>query len=542
MTFLPIVERELRVAARRPTTYWVRLGVGLLAIVVAGAIGIFSYSNLLSAVSPSMGKEIFSGLGLLALGHALLAGRRSTADCLSEEKREGTFGLLFLTDLKGYDVVLGKLAATSLNGFYGLLAVFPVMAVPLLIGGVTYGEVWRMVLVLVDTILFALAVGMFVSALSRDAHRAMGANTVVLLLLTTGAPAVAAGLFFGLPSRPLVHELLYPCPVYAWQMSFDSAYRVTPQYFWASLALIHALTWLLLLLASVIAPRSWQDKVDERGGKSWLDRWRALSLGSASRRQEHRRELLNINAYYWLASRSRLKPIQVWCVLAFIALWWVCERLVADTNLVEQPVSIFTAILLNITLKSWIALEAGRRLAEDQKSGALELLLSTPLTVREIFRGQLLALRRQFLKPLACVILVEFVFLFSLPAQVCRNEPAVPAGWFAGICLLVADTAALVCVAMASALTARSPNQAIVVTVWRILILPWILYALFAAAAGFRTQILPGSGPSWMFYVRLWFWLGIGADLFYGLRAWSLLYKSFRELALQRVASARTLP
>ena len=43
-------------------------------------------------------------------------------------------GLIFLTDLKGYDVVLGKLAATSLNGFYGLLAVFPLLAFPLLTG------------------------------------------------------------------------------------------------------------------------------------------------------------------------------------------------------------------------------------------------------------------------------------------------------------------------------------------------------------------------------------------------------------------------
>jgi hypothetical protein len=31
-------------------------------------------------------------------------------------------------------VVLGKIAATSLNGFYGLLAVLPVLAVPLLLG------------------------------------------------------------------------------------------------------------------------------------------------------------------------------------------------------------------------------------------------------------------------------------------------------------------------------------------------------------------------------------------------------------------------
>ena len=34
MTFLPIVERELRVAARRPATYWLRLGVALVGFCV----------------------------------------------------------------------------------------------------------------------------------------------------------------------------------------------------------------------------------------------------------------------------------------------------------------------------------------------------------------------------------------------------------------------------------------------------------------------------------------------------------------------------
>ena len=54
-------------------------------------------------------------------------------------------------------------------------------------------------------------------------------------------------------------------------------------------------------------------------------------------------------------------------------------------------------------LKLWITTEAGQQLAVDKKSGAFELLLSTPLTVRDMVRGQWLALRRQFLKPLAAV-------------------------------------------------------------------------------------------------------------------------------------------
>ena len=66
---------------------------------------------LLGLRSGGAGKALYTTLTGFAFGLCLLAGVLLTADCLSEEKREGTLGLLFLTDLKGYDVVLGKFMA-----------------------------------------------------------------------------------------------------------------------------------------------------------------------------------------------------------------------------------------------------------------------------------------------------------------------------------------------------------------------------------------------------------------------------------------------
>src|SRR6185503_17831331 len=178
MTFLPIVMRELRVAARRRSTYWVRLLVALAAIVIGGAI-LLLYQQ---GTSPELvGGYIFKGLTALSILYCLISGRLTTVDCISEEKREGTLGLLFLTDLKGFDVVFGKLVATSLNSFYGLLAVFPVLAIPLLFGGVTNAEFWRIALVLVTTFLFSLAIAMFCSSISTDARRAVAANFALAL-------------------------------------------------------------------------------------------------------------------------------------------------------------------------------------------------------------------------------------------------------------------------------------------------------------------------------------------------------------------------
>jgi ABC-type transport system involved in cytochrome c biogenesis permease component len=170
MSFLPIVERELRVSARRTSTYWLRCLVALAGVVI------FAGLLLNTRMFPSpvvMGKNLFSSLSVLTLIYCLIEGVRETADCLSEEKREGTLGLLFLTDLRGYDVVLGKLLATSLRCGFAFLAVYPVLAITQLMGGVEPGFFWKTILALTHALFFSLATGMFVSALSRDALRAM---------------------------------------------------------------------------------------------------------------------------------------------------------------------------------------------------------------------------------------------------------------------------------------------------------------------------------------------------------------------------------
>ena len=78
MTFLPIVERELRVAARRPVTYRARLfaaaGVMLVWLLVGGSR---------QASAAELSKTLFVAFGVIALGFCLLAGIFLTADCLS---------------------------------------------------------------------------------------------------------------------------------------------------------------------------------------------------------------------------------------------------------------------------------------------------------------------------------------------------------------------------------------------------------------------------------------------------------------------------
>src|SRR5579859_4387820 len=130
MIFLPIVERELRVAARKGSTAWFRVLAALLALVIAS--GFLTLSLIFGIGSAKFGPSLFATLTWLALPATLASGLFFTADSMSEEKRQGTLGFLFLTDLRGYDVVGGKLLATSLRGSYALLALFPIVAITLL--------------------------------------------------------------------------------------------------------------------------------------------------------------------------------------------------------------------------------------------------------------------------------------------------------------------------------------------------------------------------------------------------------------------------
>ena len=133
MTFLPIFRRELAIAARRTATYRQRLIFGGLA--AAMVVFLFLYLPLTKLAGPTIFRfASWSGLILCAL-----EGLRATADSIARERREGTLGLLLLTDLRAYDVVAGKLASAGVLSFTTAVAILPSFSLPLLLGGVTAG-------------------------------------------------------------------------------------------------------------------------------------------------------------------------------------------------------------------------------------------------------------------------------------------------------------------------------------------------------------------------------------------------------------------
>lgn len=532
MTFLPIVGRELRVAARRRGTHWLRLLTALGVIIGAAWIFLAAHRE-----SPrEIGQAIFYVLTGAALLYCLLAGLRSTADCLSEEKRDGTLGLLFLTDLRGYDVVIGKLAANSLNVFYGVLAVVPVLGIPLLMGGVTVGEFGRVAVVLVNTLWFSMCAGMFASAMNKSARHALGLTFFLLLIFTAGAPALGAWAAWFFKTRNVDTLFLKPCAVYSYMMALDRPFVTTPREFFWSVGVIHGLGWGFLGLASLVTPRTWQDRPAGAAGVRWRERWLYWSHGDSAERQSFRDRLLDRNAFFWLATRPRSRPVWVWCVLALIGTVWLWGYLKLQNEWLNEGIYIATALILNSLLKSWLAAEAGRQLIEDRKLGALELLLSTPLPVPEILRGQRLALERQFLAPLLVVLGAELVMLMAgaTSGSVGREGRSAWVGmWLGGMVMLVLDLVALYWVGMWLGMAARNPKHAFSGVVVRILVLPWVGFAVILTVLALAPSEWQNN-VSWEFFLGTWFGLGVLADVGFGLWARSRLLSEFRVVAAQR--------
>ena len=549
MTFLPIVERELRVAARRPGTYRIRF----YAVFLASLIVVWQMLDLLMGQPlplSEQGRRLFHTEAFVAFMYCMLVGFQATADCLSEEKREETLGLLFLTGLRSHDIVLGKLVANSLSAVYGLLTVFPLLALPLLIGGVTAREFWLLALALLNMLFFSLATGMLVSSASRNARQATFAAAA--LVYAVAAAPLGATVFLDDPEIGI--PLLAFSPAFAFGWIIMTAGRILPpnipDLYWVSLGFCHLLSWLLLFRASAVLRRAWinQGSACRRNPlPEWIEQ---RSYGQGAERQQHRARLLDRNPFLWLAARDRWKPRYVWLLLVSVLVTWTYGYWRHGELMFDATVLLPAVWLFNAFIKVWMASEATTRLVNDHRSGALELLLSTPLSTTEIVRGQWLALRRQFTRPMAAVVVGESLLLLKI----------LPAGPVAAIAaILIADSITVGLVGMWLAFRAKNPGKAVGTTLFLVLTCPWIVclagaqliewlgqsnfgawlgqsnfgVAVRGVIAGLTNSDSAAGIPAWQIYG--WAAVGLAFDLALG-PAWARvrLRRDFRLAAVQR--------
>jgi ABC-type transport system involved in cytochrome c biogenesis permease component len=512
MTFLPIVERELRVAARQPLAFLLRFFAALIAtlfwLTLLGA-------RSATATPAGVGQTFFSVASILLFIGCGFSGVFLTADAISNEKRDGTLGLLFLTDLRGYDVVLGKLVSSSVRAAYALLGVFPVLALPLLLGGVTAGQFWRVVLTLLITLYLSLTIGIAISAFARQSRTSMGATFLSMLFLT----AVLSLLYYVIEDWPgAVHVrflLLWPNPAFALACALETPSNLTD--YWSSLAVIVTLATTKLLAASIALPRVWQE--------------RSRSVRPMRRAQAGARFISNPVA--WLSIRQQPSALLVWGLLGAVAA--ICIAFAIHSVLSSGTgrwmrssflLAFVAAFGAHQLVKYMIAAEASRRFSEDRASGAMELLLVTPLAPRQIVEGQRRALwhfaRGPFFLCALLNVLLLFLLVFKSPFGSTSTSFIWQVAILGGIILLGVDYYALSWLGMWHGLTRKRHHHAVLHTLARVMLPPWI------AAFVIITTLTGGAG--WANQVLIyWFVVSVIASVMSGQFAQARLQEGFRR-------------
>ena len=195
-------------------------------------------------------------------------------------------------------------------------------------------------------------------------------------------------------------------------------------------------------------------------------------------------------------------------------------------------VAVFMAYAAYVLWKSFVAIEAARRVSEDRLNGSLELLLVTELDVESVLAGQRRALKRMFLVPGLVVLFMNVVLLGMVADYDTMRLGAGLSGktcfMFAiGALFVAADLSALGHTGMWMGLRARRLQNAFLGMLGRVMLMPWLGIALSAVSLlmiGFSAADL---------YILLFFWMLISlvVDGVLGAKARFHMEKGFRKAA-----------
>jgi len=164
-----VLQRELVVQARQARTYWLRFLAGLaLAATLGGQI--FTLGDLARAMGlwrgAPTGAELFAGLHTVISLVLLFTAPLIAADSIARERREGTLGLLALTPLQPFEIVLGKVGAHVIRLFSLWLLSVPMLMVPVLMGGVNWVDIKCALGIELTILCTGLAAGMIASTVA----------------------------------------------------------------------------------------------------------------------------------------------------------------------------------------------------------------------------------------------------------------------------------------------------------------------------------------------------------------------------------------
>ena len=412
----PVVQRELREGARRPVNHRLRFlsaGVGTLLL----------WAIVANSQKPSaqLGSWLLGGLHSLLLGLIALFVPALTADCIARERREGTLGLLFLTPLTAGGIVAGKALAQALRALTLWLAVLPILAIPFMTGGITWYDAFSALSLEFCATVLCLAAGLLASSLAR------GRNTAFLLAFFGGAvflllfgqlfayiiivawQGFGASAFSGMPwwqwqleTLPIFTGLLDVRGFAGWSSiaTFSPVLsKIWISLCWASPPVVLLIFFVVAWFAACRVKRSWQDKIPSPRREGFFLRYCTPVFRRRFRRSAQR--TLDWNPIAWLQQYSWRARLSRWGLCLLFAL---IECVFFDASSDDHA----ALLPLLLTLAGIYTFVGVNGFLEEKRSGALELLLITPISVNKLIFGRAWGLWKQFL-PAALILAGDYL-------------------------------------------------------------------------------------------------------------------------------------
>jgi hypothetical protein len=320
-------------------------------------------------------------------------------------------------------------------------------------------------------------------------------------------------------------------PAFGCFTAFDIFHNKYPHaWFWLNCLITQIYAWSFLALACRIVPRSWKDFSALKKTR------RTLVKVKSVRGTAERKEVLAVNVFLWRAAQPGMQRTAVWLALLAVALMWFAMDSLFPLRRFDIGPDLLTLVLAGVILKAWLASEASATLSADRRNAALELLLTTPLPEKEILKGQRQALWRQFAEPAAAVFLANIFLLIMelihLPPRMALTDAR---NLFVGLHTILAlslltDLLTLSWVSMWRGLVLRKPNNAAMLSLVQILLVPYALFfAFYITASDIRS-------PNWFSVLIFTNMLGLASGFFFAQSAHTRLGEYFRQVVAEGVA------
>ena len=180
----PIFNREFRTVPRREKHHTTRVAaLGLLWVIGVTAwqatVGFTKDASL--GETARFGLLLFQIVSFVQLTLILFFSALSAASTVSQEKDRRTFILLLLTDMRDYEIVLGKMLGSLLPIAILFGVTVPFFALMLLLGGVAGSQVVQAIAVMAATAIAAGSLGALVALWRERTFQALALSVLALV-------------------------------------------------------------------------------------------------------------------------------------------------------------------------------------------------------------------------------------------------------------------------------------------------------------------------------------------------------------------------